>query len=221
MKLLLSGIVKFIMGILLVGVLLFLPAGTINYGGGILFTALLFIPIFILGVVLFVKSPDLLRKRLDHKEKESTQKGVVALSALVFLGGFVVSGLDFRFSWSGVPLFVTIVASVMFLLSYVLYAEVMRENAYLSRTVKVEEGQQVVSTGLYGVVRHPMYMATVLMFMMIPLILGSLYALIIFGVYPFIIALRIKDEERLLEAELKGYKEYKEKVKYRMIPFIW
>ena len=170
---------------------------------------------------MLIRSPAFLEKRLDVKEKQATQKGVIAFSGLIFLAGFVVAGLDFRFGWSHFPPSVTVVGSVLFLLAYALYAEVMRENAYLSRTVKVEEGQTVVDTGLYGIVRHPMYMATILLFLMIPLILGSWYALIPFAFYPVIIIVRLKDEENLLTRELPGYAEYKEKVKYRILPYIW
>ena len=182
---------------------------------------LLFIPMLIAGFVMLGKSPEFLAKRLDVKEKQATQKGVIAFSGLMFIAGFVVAGLDFRFGWSHMPVPVVIAASVLFLLSYLLYAEVMRENAYLSRTIRVEEGQTVVDTGLYGIVRHPMYMATVLLFLMIPLILGSWYALIVFAFYPAIIIVRLKDEEALLTKELPGYDAYKKKVKYRLLPFIW
>lgn len=221
MKLLLSAITKFVFGIILVGALVFLPAGTFNFMGGWLFMMLLFIPILIVGIFLFIKSPKLLEKRLDGKEKESTQKGVVALSGLMFLSGFTVAGLDFRFGWSSVPRMVTIIASVLFLVSYAIYAEVMRENAYLSRKIEVQEGQTVVSTGLYGIVRHPMYAATVLMFCTFPFILGSFAACPLFFTYPFIIAIRIKDEEKLLNKELADYTDYKQRVKYRLIPFVW
>lgn len=221
MKLLLNGLTKFIMGLLLVGALVFLPAGTFNYIGGQAFMALLFIPMFILGAVLLIKAPDLLKKRLDAKEKENTQKGVVAIAALIFLGGFIVAGLDFRFGWSNVSGVVKIIASVLFLLSYALYAEVVRENAYLSRTIEVQENQKVIDTGLYGIVRHPMYMATILLFLMIPIILGSWWSFIIFLAYPVIIALRIKNEEQVLTEQLDGYAEYKQRVKYKIIPFIW
>ena len=170
---------------------------------------------------MLAKSPEFLKKRLDVKEKQSAQKGVLAFSGLMFIGGFVVAGLDFRFGWSEMPLWVVIAASVLFLTAYALYAEVMRENAYLSRTIKVEEGQTVVDTGLYGVVRHPMYAVTILLFLMIPLVLGSWYALIVFAFYPAIIIVRLTDEEELLTRELPGYVQYKQKVKYRIIPFIW
>ena len=221
MKLLISALMKFTMGLLMVGLLIFLPAGTLHYAKGWLFMGLLFVPMLIAGFVMFFRSPDFLSKRLDVKEKQSTQKGVLAFSGLMFIGGFVIAGLDFRFGWSDIPKTVTIISSVLFLLAYLLYAEVMRENAYLSRTIRVEEGQTVVDTGLYAIVRHPMYSATLLLFLVIPLILGSWYALIIFAFYPAIIIVRLKDEEELLTRELKGYGEYKQKVKYRLIPFIW
>ena len=221
MKLLLSGLIKFVCGLLLVGLLLFLPAGTLFYAGGLLLMGLLFVPMLIAGFVMFFKSPDFLAKRLDAKEKQATQKGVLAFSALIFIGGFVIAGLDYRFGWSRMPLWVTVAGSVIFLIAYALYAEVMRENAFLSRTIQVEEGQTVVDTGLYGIVRHPMYSVTVLLFLVIPLILGSWYALIPFAFYPAIIAVRLLDEEKLLIRELPGYPEYKEKVKYRLIPGIW
>ncbi len=221
MKLLVNALTKFICGLLMVGLLIFLPAGTMGYCKGWLFIGLLFVPMLIAGFVMLYKSPDFLAKRLDAKEKQRAQKGVVGLSGLMFIAGFVVAGLDFRLGWSNMPLSVTIIASVLFLLAYVLYAEVMRENAYLSRTIKVEEGQTVVDTGLYAIVRHPMYMVTILLFLMIPIVLGSWYALIAFSFYPAIIIVRLKDEEDLLTRELPGYAEYKQKVKYRIIPFIW
>jgi protein-S-isoprenylcysteine O-methyltransferase Ste14 len=221
MKLLINALIKFTCGLLLVGLLIFLPAGTLQYTYGWLLIGLLFVPMLIAGFVMFFKTPDFLAKRLDVKEKQATQKGVVAFSGLMFVVGFVVAGLDFRFGWSQMPLPVTITASVLFLASYALYAEVMRENAYLSRTIKVEEGQKVVDTGLYGIVRHPMYLATIVLFLMMPLVLGSWYALIVFAFYPAIIIVRLKDEEDLLTRELPGYVEYKRKVKYRIIPFVW
>ena len=221
MKLLISALIKFLIGLLLVGLLIFLPAGTLAYPGGLLFLCLLFVPMLLMGIVMLARARDLLAKRLDAKEKQAAQKGVQSLSGLVFIAGFVLAGLDFRFSWSNVPMPAVIAASVIFLIGYGLYAEVMRENAYLSRTVKVEEGQTVISTGLYGIVRHPMYLASVLMFLSIPLVMGSWYALIPFAFYPALMVVRILDEEKLLTAELAGYEEYKRKVKYRMIPFIW
>ena len=221
MKLLTEALIKFACGLLLVGLLLFLPAGTLAYTYGWYFIALLFAPMLAVGFLMFFKAPAFLKKRLDAKEKQGTQKGVVATSGLMFVAGFVVAGLDFRFGWSKMPVWVVITASVLFLVAYALYAEVMRENAYLSRTIKVEEGQSVVDTGLYGIVRHPMYAVTILLFLMIPLILGSWYALIAFAFYPAIIVVRLKDEEELLTKELPGYCEYKQKVKYRIIPFVW
>lgn len=221
MKLFVNALAKFFCGFLLVGLLIFLPAGTLAFSKGWLLMGLLFGPMFVAGLVMLAKSPAFLEKRLDVKEKRSTQQGVVKLSGLMFIAGFVVAGLDFRFGWSQMPKAVTVAASVLFLLAYLLYAEVMRENAYLSRTIKVEEGQTVVSTGLYGIVRHPMYMATLLLFLVMPLVLGSWWALIPFAFYPAIIISRLKDEEELLTRELAGYEEYKEKVKYRIIPFIW
>ena len=221
MKLLMNAITKFLCGLVLVGLLIFLPAGTFAYRNGWLLVGLLFGPMLIAGFVMFFKSPAFLAKRLDAREKQGTQKGVLAFSGLMFIAGFVVAGLDFRFSWSKMPSAVVIIASALFLVAYALYAEVMRENAYLSRTVKVEEGQKVVDTGLYGIVRHPMYMATILLFLMMPLVLGSWYALIVFAFYPAIILVRLKDEEELLTRELPGYAEYKKKVKYRIIPYIW
>lgn len=221
MKLLIDGLVKFSCGLLLVGLLIFLPAGTLRFTYGWLLIGLLFVPMLIAGFVMFFKTPEFLAKRLDVKEKQGTQKGVVAMSGLMFIGGFVVAGLDHRFGWSHMPVAVTVVASVLFLLAYGLYAEVMRENAYLSRTIKVEEGQKVVDTGLYGIVRHPMYMATILLFLMMPLVLGSWYALIVFAFYPAIIIVRLKDEEALLTRELPGYAAYKQKVRYRILPFLW
>jgi len=221
MKLLIEALMKFTCGLLLVGLLIFLPAGTLHYAKGWLLITLLFVPMLIAGFVMMAKSPEFLKKRLDAKEKQGTQKGVVAFSGLMFIAGFLLAGLDYRFGWSTVPTWVVIIASVLFLVAYALYAEVMRENAYLSRTIKVEEGQTVVDTGLYGIVRHPMYMATILLFLMIPLVLGSWYGLIAFGFYPVIIVIRLKDEEDLLTRELPGYAAYKKKVKYRIIPFVW
>ena len=221
MKLLLEALIKFICGLIMVGLLIFLPAGSLSYPYGWLFVGLLFVPMLIAGFVMFARSPDLLKKRLDAKEKQGTQKGVLALSGLMFIAGFVVAGLDFRFGWSAVPDWVVIAAAVLFLVAYALYAEVLRENAYLSRTIKVEEGQTVVDSGLYGIVRHPMYAVTLLLFLSMPVVLGSWYALIPFAFYPVIIIVRLKDEEALLSRELPGYEDYKKKVKYRLIPFVW
>ena len=221
MKLLAEALVKLICGLLLVGLLIFLPAGTLCYTYGWLLMGLLFAPMLIAGFVMFFKSPDFLRKRLDAKEKQGTQKGVVAASGLMFIAAFVVAGLDHRFGWSRMPGWVTVVASVLFLLDYAMYAEVMRENAFLSRTIKVEQDQTVMDTGLYGIVRHPMYAVSIDLFMLMPLILGSWYALIPMAVYPVVIVVRLTAEEALLTKELPGYADYKKKVKYRLLPFIW
>ena len=221
MKLFVNAITKFTCGLVLVGLLLFLPAGTFAYPNGWLFMGLLFGPMLIAGFVMLFKTPAFLEKRLDAKEKQGTQKGVLGFSALMFLGGFLVAGFDYRYGWSRMPQWVVVMGAVLFLLAYGLYAEVMRENAYLSRTIRVEEGQKVVDTGLYGIVRHPMYMATLLLFGAMPLILGSWYALAVFAMYPVIITVRLLDEEKLLTRELPGYEAYKKKVRYRLIPFIW
>ena len=220
-KLLLSALTKFLFGLVLVGAILFLPAGSFSFVGGWLFIGLLFIPMIFLGAFLFIKSPELLEKRLNAKEKENTHKGVVALSGLLFLAGFIIAGLDYRFGWSRVPTWLVIASSVILLASYALYAEVMRENAYLSRTIEVQEGQKVVDTGLYGIVRHPMYAVTVWLFLSIPLVLGSFWSLLCFAHYPILIIVRILNEEKVLTADLAGYADYKKKVKYRLIPFIW
>lgn len=216
-----QALIKFFLGVVLVGMLIFLPAGSFSYFNGWLLMGVLFIPITIAGIVMMLKNPLLLKSRLEGKEKQKDQDIVVKLSGLMFLAGFIVAGLGFRFGWYVLPKGISIGASVVFLLSYLIYAEVMRENTYLSRTIHVQENQKVVDTGLYGIVRHPMYFATLLLFLSIPVILGSVYSFIIFLVYPFIIAKRIKGEEKLLENELPGYTKYKEKVKYRLIPFIW
>ena len=221
MKLIVNTLVKFLVGLSFVGAVLFIPAGTLNYTNGWLFICLLFIPMLILGLVLFFVSPSLLEKRLNSKEKESTQKGVVALSALLFFIGFIIAGLDFRFGWSNVSAPVVTLASVILLISYVLYAEVMRENAYLSRTIEVQEGQKVISTGLYGIVRHPMYAVTIWLFLAIPLVLGSWISFLCFLPYLPIIIVRIINEEKVLVKGLEGYTDYKAKVKYRLIPFVW
>ena len=221
MKLFEEAIAKFILGVVLVGVLIFLPAGTLHYWGGWLLMGILFVPMFAAGLVMLAKNPDLLRSRLDAKEKQKDQQLVVKLSGLIFLAGFVVAGLGVRFGWYILPRWVSLCAAAAFLLAYVLYAEVLRENTYLSRTIEVQQGQKVIDTGLYGVVRHPMYSATLLLFLSMPLVLGSVYAFVIFLAYPFIIAARIRGEEAFLEQELDGYAAYKQKVKYRLVPFIW
>ena len=220
-KLLFSALIKFSIGILFVGLILFLPAGTFDFFNAWLFMGLLFIPMFILGIFLFVKSPELLEKRLNAKEKENTQKGVVGFSAILFLASFLIAGFDFRFGWTSVSLWCVILASVILLVSYALYAEVMRENIYLSRTIEVQENQKVIDTGLYGIIRHPMYAVTIWLFLSIPVVLGSWWALLCMAPYPFLIAIRILNEEKVLENNLSGYKEYKAKVKYRLVPFIW
>lgn len=221
MKLLFHALVKFVLGLVLIGLLLFLPAFTFDYFGAWLFLGLLFIPMLIMGTVLFIKAPALLEKRLNNREKEKAQQGVIALSGLLFPVGFVLSALDFRFGWSRVPLWLVAVASFLFIIGYAMYAEVMRENAYLSRVVEVQEGQKVISTGLYGIVRHPMYLATLLMFLPLPLILGSFWGLLPFALYPVVTVIRIINEEKVLTEGLNGYAEYKTKVKYRLIPFVW
>lgn len=221
MKLFAEAIAKFILGVVLVGVLIFLPAGTLHYWGGWLLMGILFVPMFAAGLVMLAKNPDLLRSRLDAKEKQKDQQLVVKLSGLMFLAGFVVAGLGIRFGWYILPRWVSLCAAAAFLLAYVLYAEVLRENTYLSRTIEVQQGQKVIDTGLYGVVRHPMYSATLLLFLAMPLVLGSVYAFVIFLAYPFIIAARIRGEEAFLEQELEGYAAYKQKVKYRLVPLIW
>ncbi len=221
MKLFFEAIIKFTLGVILVGVLVFLPAGTFSFIQGWLLMAVLFVPMFFAGIVMIIKNPSLLKSRLKAKEKEKQQDKVVKLSGLMFVAGFIIAGLDFRFKWFTLPFSVSIIASVLFIVAYILYAEVLRENTYLSRTIEVQENQKVIDTGLYGIVRHPMYSVTLLLFSMMPLILGSLYAFIIFLIYPFIIVKRIKNEEEVLERELKGYKEYKNKVKYRLIPYLF
>lgn len=220
-KLFIQAVTKFLIGFLLIGLLIFLPAGTLSFFNGWLLMGILFVPMFIAGIVMIFRKPDLLKSRLDAKEKQKDQSAVIKLSGLMFLAGFIVAGLDFRFGWSEMPQGVAIGASAIFLAGYTLYAEVLRENAYLSRTVQVQENQKVIDTGLYGIVRHPMYFATLLLFLSMPLVLGSIYSFLIFLVYPFIIAKRIRGEEEFLEKELDGYREYKQKVRYRMIPFIW
>lgn len=220
-KLSLQALTKTIMGFVFICVLLFLPAGTFHYWNAWLFLAVLFVPMIILGIVMLFKSPDLLKKRLDAKEKEGEQKWVVALSGIMFMAAFVVAALNFRFSWHSLPDCVIWISVAMFLFSYLMYAEVIRENAFLSRTIEVQENQKVIDTGLYGMVRHPMYFATIILFLSIPLILGSLISFFIMLAYIPIIAIRINNEERVLEKGLKGYKEYKQKVRYKLIPFIW
>ena len=221
MGLFVQALAKFLLGVLLVGFLLFLPAGTIWFPAAWRLMFLLFLPMFIAGLILMSKNPELLRKRLDGREKEREQSLVIKLSGLMFLAGFVTAGLDFRYGWSALPDWVSWGASGLFLLAYLLYGEVLRENTYLSRKIEVQENQKVIDTGLYGIVRHPMYGATILLFLSMPLILGSLPSFVIFLNYPAIIAKRIRNEEEVLERGLEGYAAYKKKVRYRVIPFIW
>ena len=220
-KLFLSAIAKFALGVVLLGALLFWPAGTLNYPQGWLLMGILFIPMFLAGLVMMAKNPDLLRSRLNAKEKRGEQSLVIKLSGLMFLTGFILAGLSFRLGWWMLPKWVSILGAVLFLISYALYAEVLRENTWLSRTIEVQEGQTVVSTGLYGIVRHPMYAATLVLFLSMPLVLGSVWCLLVFLAYPAIISKRLLDEERFLAEELPGYGEYMKKVKWRLVPFIW
>ena len=220
-KLFFQAIIKFLLGAIIVGALIFIPAGSFEFWNGWLFMGLLFIPMFIAGIVLMIKNPELLRKRLNAKEKQDTQKIVVLLSGIMFLLGFVIAGLNYKHNWIILPNIVVIISSVLFVVSYILYAEVLKENTYLSRTIEVQENQKVIDTGLYGIVRHPMYAVTILLFLSMPLVLGSIISFAIFLIYPIILIFRIKNEEEVLEKELEGYKEYKNKVKYRIIPYIW
>lgn len=220
-KLLAEAVFKFLLGVVLVGILVFLPAGSFNFLQGWLFVVVLFVPMLVAGIVMMAKNPALLKSRLDAKEKQGEQQLVLKLSGLMFVVGFLLAGFNYRFGWYTLPLWISATGAVVLLLGYVMFAFVLKQNAYLSRTIRVEQNQKVVESGLYGIVRHPMYSATLLMFLSMPIILGSLWSLLVFLVYPFIIAMRIKNEEKLLENELEGYIEYKNKVKYRLIPFIW
>ena len=220
-KLFFQALSKFLIGFIIICALLFIPAGTLDYPNGWLFIALLFIPMFFAGIVMLFKSPDLLRRRLNAKEEEDEQKTVILVSGIIFLLAFILAGLNFRFEWFHLPSMVVIIASVIFLLAYIMYAEVLRENEYLSRTVEVSENQKVVDSGLYGLVRHPMYTSTIFLFLSMPIVLDSIFSFIVMLVYPIIIIFRIRNEEKVLENELAGYKEYKEKVKYKLIPFLW
>lgn len=221
MKLLKDAIIKFILGVLVIGMLLFIPAKSLKYWNAWLLIGLLFIPMFISGIILLIKNPKLLEKRLNAKEKENDQKQVVIFSGLMFISGFIISGLNYKYNWTTLPNIVIILSIILFILSYILYAEVLRENTYLSRTIEVQKDQKVIDTGLYGIVRHPMYSVTIILFLTMPLILNSIMSFIIFLIYPFIIIKRINNEEKVLESNLKGYKEYKKKVKYKLIPFVW
>ena len=220
-KLFISAMIKFLFGAAIVGALIFLPAWSMGFAQGWMLMAALFIPMFIVGIIMMIKSPDLLKKRLDAKESQKDQKIVLFLSGIMFIAAFIVAGLNYRFSWFVLPLWASIIGLVIFLSAYILYGEVLRENAYLSRTIEVQENQKVIDTGLYGVVRHPMYMATLILFFAMPIILGSLFSLAIMLMYIPLIVIRIRNEEKVLEEGLEGYKEYKRKVKYRLIPFIW
>ena len=220
-ELFIQAIVKFSLGMILVGLLIFLPAGTIRFWNGWLLMGILFVQMFFAGIVMMCKNPELLKKRLQAKEERKEQSTVIKLSGLMFVVGFVTAGLGIRFDWYLLPEEVVIASAIVFLLAYLMYAEVLRENVYLSRIIEVQENQKVIDTGLYGIVRHPMYSATLLLFLSMPLVLGSVYSFFIFLAYPLIIAKRIKGEEEFLEKELQGYAEYKQKVKYRLIPFIW
>ena len=220
-KLFLQALSKFLIGLIIICMLLFVPAGTIHYQNGWLFIALLFIPMFIAGIIMFIKAPDLLRRRLNAKEEEEEQKLVLLLSGIMFLLAFILAGLNFRFGWFKLPTIAIIMASIIFLIAYAMYAEVLRENEYLSRTVEVSENQKVVDTGLYGLVRHPMYTSTIFLFLSMPLVLDSILSFIVMLAYPIIIIFRIRNEEEVLEKDLDGYKEYKEKVKYKLIPYLW
>lgn len=220
-KLLLQAIIKFLSGLLSLSVLLFIPAGTLKFWNAWLLFSVLFVPMFIIGVVLFIKNPELLAKRLNMKEKETEQRSVIILSGLMFIVGSIIAGLDFRFQWSNIPTWLVVIAAMLFLIAYALFVEVLRENIYLSRIVEVQKSQKVIDTGLYGIVRHPMYSATLLLFLMIPIILGSVYSFVVFMVYPVLLVKRILNEEKVLESELEGYIDYKKSVKYRLIKFIW
>ncbi|MBQ2947217.1 MAG: isoprenylcysteine carboxylmethyltransferase family protein [Bacilli bacterium] len=220
-KLFFEAILKFLLGFVLVCLLIFIPANTINYWNGWLLICLLFVPMFISGIFMIIKSPTLLKSRLNAKETEPEQKQVVKLSGSMFIIGFVIAGLNYRFNWIELPNFVIVISSIIFILSYILYVEVLRENVYLSRTIEVQKGQKVIDAGLYGIVRHPMYAVTTLLFLSMPLILGSIISFVIFLVYPFIVVKRIRNEEEVLEKDLKGYAEYKKRVKYKLIPFLW
>ena len=220
-KLFFQAIIKYVLGVIIIGALLFAPANSFEYWNGWLFMGLLFIPMFIAGIILMIKNPELLRKRLNAREKENEQKWVLLFSGVMFIAGFIVAGLNYRYSWTVLPNAVTIISSILFIIAYILYAEVLRENAYLSRTIEVQENQKVIDTGLYGIVRHPMYAVTIVLFLTMPLILGSIISFIIFLIYPIIIGKRIKNEEEVLERDLKGYAEYKKKVKFKVIPFVW
>lgn len=220
-KLFFQAITKYIIGLIVVGCLIFIPANSLEYWNGWLLIGLLFIPMFIAGIILMIKNPELLQRRLNAKEKENEQKWVLLFSGLMFIAGFILAGLNYRNEWIELPNVVIIISSILFIIAYILYAEVLRENTYLSRTIEVQNNQKVIDTGLYGIVRHPMYAATILFFLTMPLVLGSIISFFVFLIYPIIIAMRIKNEEAVLEKDLKGYADYKKKVRYKLIPYIW
>ena len=220
-KLLIQSLTKYLLGVIILGLLIFMPAGSLHYWQGWLLMGILFVPMFVAGLVMMAKNPELLQKRLNAKEQEKEQKTVVALSGLLFVAAFVVAGLNWRFRWCLLPNWAVWVAAGLFLVCYLLYAEVLRENTYLSRTIEVQEHQKVVDTGLYGIVRHPMYMATTILFLMMPLVLASPFSFGIMLLYIPLIAKRIRNEEAVLEEGLEGYSEYKQRVKYKVLPFIW
>lgn len=220
-KLFIQALMKYFLGVIIVGLLLFVPANSIHYWNAWLFMGILFIPMFIVGIIMMFKNPNLLMSRLNAKEKEHEQKEVLLCSGIMFILGFIFAGLNYQFKWMYLSNYVVIISTILFIISYILYAEVLRENAYLYRTIEVKNGQKVVNSGLYGIVRHPMYAITIVLFLTMPLILGSIISFGIFLIYPFIIIKRIKNEEQVLEKDLPGYIEYEKKVKFRLIPFIW
>ena len=220
-KLFIDAITKYLIGLILVSILLFIPAGSIKYINGWLFIGLLFIPMFIAGIIMLFKNPELLKNRLNAKEKQKEQKEVLIISGIMFISGFIIAGLNYRYNWIELPNIIIIISSIIFIISYILYAEILRENTYLLRTIEVKKEQKLIDTGMYSIVRHPMYLITIFLFLTMPLILNSLYSFIIFLIYPLVIIKRINNEELVLEKELKGYTEYKKKVKYKLIPFIW
>ena len=220
LKLFFEAIIKFVLGVVIVGLLIFL-SGSFSYTQGWIFMGLLFIPMFIVGLILMIKNPELLKRRLNNKEKETEQKIYILLSGIMFISGFIIAGLNYRYEWIILPNIVNWIGCIIFIISYILYGIILKENSYLLRTIDVEKEQKLVDTGLYGIIRHPMYAITLFLFLSIPLILGSIISFIIFLIYPFIIVRRIKNEEKVLENDLKGYKKYEKKVKYRLIPYIW
>lgn len=221
MKLVTSALIKYLCGLIITSLLIFIPSGTIKNYNGWLLLILLFVPMLFLGIYLYIKKPKLLQRRLKSKEKEKTQKLVILLSLVLFVSGFIICGLDFKYKWSSIPKYIVILASITLLFSYFLYIKIMKENEYLLRTIEVEKNQKLVDTGLYSVIRHPMYLSVTLLFLSIPLVLGSLYGFYLFLIFPMIIILRIQNEEKVLAINLKGYSAYKLRVKYKLIPYIW